>query len=156
MSENSKSSLKEINDYFSAEPDAEDKAWIIIDEFYHYVATYMKNNNISRADLARRLEKSRAAVSQMFNKTPNLTVKKMVAIADAIGIDLSIVPREIALKSRQPQYKSLQDMVIVQISLGKNLKERVNEKERVDIHGNENIIFTIDDIQYSNDQCGVS
>jgi len=97
-----KRTLKDINEFFSAEPDTEDKAWIIIDEFYHYVATYMKNNNISRADLARRLEKSRAAVSQMFNKTPNLTVKKMVEIADAVGIDLSVVPREIALKSRKP------------------------------------------------------
>lgn len=101
MSKNSKSSLKEINDFFSAEPDAEDKAWIIIDEFYHYVATYMKNNNISRADLARRLAKSRAAITQMFNKTPNITVLKMVKIADAIGVDLSIVTREIALKARK-------------------------------------------------------
>jgi len=156
MSENSKSSLKEINDFFSAEPDAEDKAWIIIDEFYHYVSKFMIDNKVSRADLARRLNKSRAAVSQMFNKTPNLTVKKMVEIANAIGIDLSIVPREIALKSRQLQYKSLQDTVTVHISLGKDLKERVSEKKQVNITGDENIIYTIDKIQYSNDQYGVS
>jgi len=156
MSKNSKNSLKEINEFFAAEPDTEEKAWIIIDEFYHYISKYMQDNNISRADLSRRLDKSRAAVSQMFNKTPNLTIKKMVEIADAIGINLSIVPREIALKSRQPHYNSLHETVTVQISLEKNIKERVNEKERIDIHGDENMIITVNDIQYSTNQFGVS
>ncbi|MBU4446148.1 MAG: helix-turn-helix transcriptional regulator [Candidatus Marinimicrobia bacterium] len=152
MSENSKSSLKEINDFFSAEPDAEDKAWIIIDEFYHYVATYMKNNNISRADLARRLEKSRAAVSQMFNKTPNLTIKKMVEIADAIGVNLSIVPRGDALQSRQAQCQVRNDIVSVQIGLDKDIEEKIDTRDRVNISSSKKMIYTIDNVQYSHDQ----
>ncbi|MCK4640958.1 MAG: helix-turn-helix transcriptional regulator [Candidatus Marinimicrobia bacterium] len=138
MSENSKNSLKEINEFFSAEPDAEDKAWIIIDEFYHYVATFMKTNNISRADLARRLDKSRAAVSQMFNKTPNISVIKMVEIADAIGVDLSIVTREIALKARKAEYQLKTDVVTVLIHLDKDnfLEGRYNYQESSDYYQN--------------------
>jgi len=62
----------------------------------------MEKNKITKADLARKLGKSRAAISPMINKTPNITVIKMVEIADAVGIDLSVVPREITLKSRKP------------------------------------------------------
>jgi len=102
MKKNSEDLLIRINELFAAEPDAEQKAWGIIHDFYHYVLTYMEKNKITKADLARKLGKSRAAISQMFNKTPNITVIKMVEIADAVGVDLSVVPREIALKSRKP------------------------------------------------------
>jgi transcriptional regulator with XRE-family HTH domain len=71
------------------------RAWGIINEFYHYLLTYMDANNISRADLARRAGKSRSAVSQMFNKTPNLTIRKMVEIADAVGLEIEIIPKKI-------------------------------------------------------------
>jgi hypothetical protein len=52
------------------------------------VLSYMEEEGISKADLAKRLGKTRSAVTQMFNKTPNITIKKMVEIADAIGIDI--------------------------------------------------------------------
>ena len=76
----------------------------MINEFYHLVLTYMEREDISKADLARRLGKSRAAITQMFNKTPNITVKKMIAIADAIGLDLHISasPLQEGSKSVQP------------------------------------------------------
>ena len=40
----------------------------------------MKKRKISKSSLAKKLGKSRSAVSQMFNKTPNITIKKMVLV----------------------------------------------------------------------------
>jgi transcriptional regulator with XRE-family HTH domain len=50
----------------------------------------MERDGLSRADLARKLGKSRASVSQMFNKTPNLSIMKMMEIADAVDLDISL------------------------------------------------------------------
>ncbi len=50
---------------------------------------------ITKAELARRLGKSRSAITQMFNKTPNLTIKKMVEISDAIGFDINIYSNQV-------------------------------------------------------------
>lgn len=82
--------FKDVEDFFAAPPTANQKAWGMINEFYHLILTYMEREEISKADLARRLGKSRAAITQMFNKTPNITIKKMIEIADAIGLDLHI------------------------------------------------------------------
>ena len=90
MKKSSKNILKEINDFFAEAPTSNQKAWGLIHDFYHLILTYMEVKNISKADLAKRLNKSRSAISQMFNKTPNITIKKMVKIADAIGIEIRI------------------------------------------------------------------
>lgn len=87
---NSKKDYKDVDKFFKAPLTSNQKAWMLIHEFYHIVLSYMKEKGISKADLARKLGKSRASVSQMFNKTPNLTIKKMVEIADAIGIDIKV------------------------------------------------------------------
>ena len=81
---------KDVEEFFAAPPTVNQKAWGMINEFYHLVLTYMERENISKADLARRLGKSRAAITQMFQKTPNITLRKMVEIAEAIGLDLHI------------------------------------------------------------------
>ena len=95
-----KNIIKEINDFFEEELTYEDKAWGIIDDFYHYILTYIENKNISRAELARRLGKSRSYVSQIFKKNPNMSILKMVQIADAVGINLRITCDE--LLERKP------------------------------------------------------
>jgi len=95
MKKNSKNSFKEIDDFFSSPPTPNQKAWGIINEFYHLILTYMEKNNIKKADLARKLGKSRSAVSQMFNKTPNVTIKKIVEISEAVGLDIDITSRQI-------------------------------------------------------------
>lgn len=87
-----KKSLKEkktsLEDIFSSPKSINRKAWDLIHDFYHLVFTHMDKNNISESDLARKLSISRSAVSQMFNKTPNITIKKMVEIASAIGVNI--------------------------------------------------------------------
>lgn len=80
----------EFGDFFSAPPDVNEKAWGLIHDFYHALITYMGKNNISRSDLATRMNKSRSAISQLFNKTPNITLKKMVEIADALDQNLKL------------------------------------------------------------------
>jgi len=86
----SKKDYKDVDKFFRAPLTPNQKAWSLIHEFYHIILTYMKEREISKADLARKLGKSRASISQMFNKTPNLTIKKMAEIADAVGIDVKI------------------------------------------------------------------
>lgn len=95
MKKNLEDLYKEMDEFFSSPPTVGEKAWGIIHDFYHLALTYMEENNITRAALARRLGKSRAAVSHMFNKTPNITVKKMIEIADAIGIDIHLTTKKI-------------------------------------------------------------
>jgi transcriptional regulator with XRE-family HTH domain len=95
MKGNSKSSLQEIEEIFSEAPSINQKAWGIINDFYHFILSRMENEGISKADLANRLGISRSAISQMFNKTPNLTIKKMVEIADSVGVDLTIIPTDL-------------------------------------------------------------
>lgn len=103
-------SYKDIDDLFTGEPSVNQKAWGLINEFYHLILTAMENRGLSRADLARELGRSRSSVTQMFNKTPNLSVKKMVEIADAVGVNLSLLNRE----KEQPYY------VVVDMKLNYN------------------------------------
>jgi len=87
---NLKNLSKEIDDIFLQDPTLGQKAWDLIHDFYHIILTYMEENNISKAELAKRMSISRSAISQTFNETPNITIKKMVEIADAIGHDLRV------------------------------------------------------------------
>ena len=103
MNESLKNSSMKIEDFFAAKPTANQKAWGIINKFYHYVLTHMNQEGITRAELARKTGKSRSAITQMFNKTPNLTIKKMVEITDAVGLEFSLVPH--SSKSSQ-KYRS--------------------------------------------------
>lgn len=92
MIENSKNSLvAEIDEIFNSPPSLQQKAWSIINEFYHLVLTQMEKENISKAELSKRLGRSRSAISQILNKTPNITVKKMAELAEAVGLELSLV-----------------------------------------------------------------
>lgn len=95
MKKNSKLSLQELDKIFSEKPSVNQKAWGIINDFYHLMLTRMEKEGISKADLAKRLNRTRSAISQMFNKNPNITIKKMVEIADSIGLDLVIIPNEL-------------------------------------------------------------
>jgi len=86
----SKKDYKDVDKFFKAPWTTNQKAWGLIHDFYHMVLTYMDEKGISKADLARKLGKSRASVSQMFNRTPNLTIKKMVEITEAVGVEVKI------------------------------------------------------------------
>ncbi len=101
MNKHSEDVFKTIDEFFGEEPSNNQKAWGLIHEFYHLILSYMEEYNISKADLAKRLGKSRSAITQMFNKTPNITLKKMVEIADAIGIDIHISSPQIEYEKKE-------------------------------------------------------
>lgn len=90
MPKNLNNLSKEIDDFFEQTPTANQKAWGIVHQFYHLILSFMEDNDISRAELARRLGKSRASISQLFNSTPNISIKKMIEILDCLGLDLQI------------------------------------------------------------------
>ena len=84
MKRNLKDSYKDIDEFFISPPSVNQRAWGLINDFYHKILTTMEKRKISKSSLAEKLGKSRSAVSQMFNKTPNITIKKMVEIADVL------------------------------------------------------------------------
>jgi transcriptional regulator with XRE-family HTH domain len=90
MKSYSKNRYSDVEKYFSTKPTPNQKAWNVIHDFYHIILTFMENNKITKADLSRKLGISRSSVTQMFNKTPNITIKKMVEIADAVGVEVKI------------------------------------------------------------------
>jgi transcriptional regulator with XRE-family HTH domain len=96
MPENLKNLLEEVDNLFEKEPTTNQRAWGLINQFYHLILTYMDKKSITRTQLAEDLGKSRSYISQMFNKTPNISIKKMVEIADAVGINLEINCKELA------------------------------------------------------------
>lgn len=126
MKENSKNLLHEIDEIFSKEPSLNQKAWGLINDFYHSILSRMENEDISRADLAKRLGKSRSAISQMFNKNPNLTIKKMVEIADSIGLDITIVPTEI---KKEIDKKTKEKYIFVLVNPGSYRQEQITDNK---------------------------
>ncbi len=113
---------KKVNDLLRAELSSEDKAWDIIFEFYHHVLTRMEEQGITQADLARKLGKSRSAISQLLNKTPNISVIRMVEIADAVGLEFSLTP----IKSKRVQISPSSSFS--EYSQRKTLRMEVNEE----------------------------
>ncbi len=116
MNKPSKNLLKEVDDFFSREPTTNQKAWGLIHDFYHLVLTYMENKKISKSDLAQRLGKSRSAITQMFNKTPNISIKKMVEIADAVGIEISIRSEQLEAMYKEEEIHAVSDSPVVTLS----------------------------------------
>lgn len=54
------------------------------------IVSAMERAGLSRSELARKLGRSRAYVTQLLNGKPNLTLKTLVAIACALGGELSV------------------------------------------------------------------
>ncbi|MDA3885040.1 MAG: nucleotidyltransferase domain-containing protein [Candidatus Delongbacteria bacterium] len=91
---------EEVKKLFNSEPTPNQKAWRLIHEFYHMILTEMEEKSITRAEIAKRLGKSKASVSKMLNNTPNITVKKMVELADCVGIDLKLITNKLEKKKK--------------------------------------------------------
>lgn len=51
------------------------------------IATYMEKKNISRAELAKSMEVSRAYISQLFGDRRNMTLHTLAKISIALGIN---------------------------------------------------------------------
>lgn len=62
------------------------------------IATLMVEQGVSKADLARRLNKSRAWVTQLLSGQANMTVRTLAEVVHALG-------GEVALQSQAPRWK---------------------------------------------------
>jgi transcriptional regulator with XRE-family HTH domain len=62
------------------------------------IAGLMKQQTLSKADLARRLNKSRAWVTQLLSGKANMTVRTLAEVAYALGA-------EVKLQARTPSWK---------------------------------------------------
>jgi len=126
--------LKEsINSVFGGKPSTNQKAWGVINQFYHMVIIKMEEDNITRADLARNLGKSRAAISQMFNKTPNISIKKMIEIADAVSLEINLT-NDLFLQEKQ--IKEIKKYVFIPVNRFE--KESIDKKCKI-IHLDQNM-----------------
>ena len=87
---NSKNKYQDIEDFFAEEFTPNQKAWSITIDFYDQILSEMKKKGIKRTDVAEKMGVSPAAVSKLLNNTPNITLKKMVELADSVGLDLQL------------------------------------------------------------------
>lgn len=110
MKENLENKIKYLNDIFSEPESNEEIAWNIIHDFYHIIITTMEKKNIKRTQLANKLDVSRAAISQMFNHTPNVSILKMVKLAAAVGLEmeLDINTSKMYFKDKEQPYRELE------------------------------------------------
>jgi len=97
MKKNFKDTLKDFNNFFENEPSKEMQSWSLLNDFYHLILTYMKKNKINQSQLARKLNISRSAISQLFNNEPNVSIKKISEIANAIGLNLKLTSEQVEL-----------------------------------------------------------
>lgn len=65
-----------------------------IEEFLTVVEDAMKRSNVTRAELARRMNCEKSNITQMFHRTRNLTAATMVDIAFHLDLRLSLVFEE--------------------------------------------------------------
>jgi len=54
------------------------------------ICRLMRDQQISRAEVAERLDVSRAYVTKVLNGNPNLTIKTLLKLSDALGRELAI------------------------------------------------------------------
>lgn len=125
MKMSSESSYKDVENFFAAPLTPKQKAWLLIDKFYHLNLSHMEENGITRAQLAQQLGRSKASISQMFNKTPNISVQKMVEIAEATGVELDIVDLEKQKELEQQKEKKVYKVVTRDVGAPKNEFELV-------------------------------
>ena len=69
------------------------------------ICRLMRDQQISRADVAERLGVSRAYVTKVLNGNPNLTIKTLLKLSDALGRELAIhfAPKPDVSTARHPR-----------------------------------------------------
>ena len=77
------------------EEDIEFRTEALILDFTERIVAKMEEKGISRAELSRKLDVSKAFITKLLNGYPNLTIKTMVSIADALEsrLNLDIYPK---------------------------------------------------------------
>ncbi len=76
----------------------------LVTEAGEFIARLLQEKGVTKAELARRLGKSRAYITQMLSGSANLTVRTLAEVAYALGVEVKLeaVPIE-AVEREQPQ-----------------------------------------------------
>jgi transcriptional regulator with XRE-family HTH domain len=76
----------------------------LVTEASEFIAQLMQHQKVTKAELARRLGKSRAYVTQMLSGKANLTIRTLAEVAYALGaqVKLEAVPLEAAQRHQAP------------------------------------------------------
>ncbi|MCD4785381.1 MAG: helix-turn-helix transcriptional regulator [Candidatus Eremiobacteraeota bacterium] len=72
------------------ENDPEYQTEILLLDLNERICEWMEKQGVNRAELARRLGKSRAYITRMLNGKPNLTIGSLVKVASALGVKVEI------------------------------------------------------------------
>lgn len=78
----------DIDNWFTEEETSLDRAYDTLFEFYHRILTIMDEKGIKKSDLAKKMNKSRSYITQLFNNNLNISILKMVELSDAVGYDI--------------------------------------------------------------------
>jgi transcriptional regulator with XRE-family HTH domain len=72
----------------------------LVAEASEVIARLMAEQNLSKADLARRLNKSRAWVTQLLSGKANMTVRTLAEVAYTLGAEVKLQAQPAMIKSR--------------------------------------------------------
>jgi len=81
------------------EDDPEFIAQGLLFDIFENILAIMKEKNITKAELAKRLGKSKSYVSRLFHGNSNLTILTLARIAKAIDVDIE--PPRFLMKSKE-------------------------------------------------------
>lgn len=76
----------------------------LVTEAGEFIARLMQERKVTKAELARRLGRSRAYITQMLSGSTNLTVRTLAEVAYALGAEvrLEAVPLQLAQHEQAP------------------------------------------------------
>ena len=119
MKKNLKNLLKDFNNFFAQEPTAKTQSWSLLNDFYHLLLSYMAKEEITQSELAEKAGVSRSAISQLFNRQPNITLNKISEISNSIGLKLKLtseqieqprIEKKVIIKKMAPSFINFKDI----------------------------------------------
>ena len=88
------------NPEFKTEYERQLRAIKAVDELVNALDGLREANNLSKAEVARMIDKNPASIRRLLTASGNPEMKTVVAMADALNADVKIVPRKNASRKR--------------------------------------------------------
>jgi DNA-binding XRE family transcriptional regulator len=86
---------------FKAEYERQRRAIAAIDEIVNRLDTLRVEHDLTKAELARAIDKNPASVRRLLTAKGNPELGTVIAIADALDADIAVVPRKRASRRRK-------------------------------------------------------
>ncbi len=87
---------------FKAEYERQHRAIVAIDEIVNQLDALRVEHDLSKAELARAIDKNPASVRRLLTAKGNPELGTVVAIADALDADVIVVPRKKSSRRSRP------------------------------------------------------